>query len=201
MPWIYRAYGVWKVDSQAMRWTVVLGLSLIITGCGLVPGIPCTDEPMEGEPFWCNTHRLRNQYQDDYCPDILPPSNWVDPETGICFGVVANLNIYHGSDECVRGNGGILHTLDYDSDTMDMLIALGADPLSLTPGIQCCYDSKTHELTDSGSFDFQTPPNPMAFLFSPLKAFLAAIRHIAVDIWPFGETWGYQFVSPDHKPL
>lgn len=183
-----------------MRWMIAPSMLLIVSGCGLIEGIPCPDEPMEGEPFWCNTHRLRNQYQEVYCPDTLPPPNWVDPETGIVFGAVANLNIYHGSDKCVRGNGGILHTLDYDSDTIDMLIALGAEPEALTPGIQCCYDSETNELTDSGTFDFQTPPNPLAFLFSPIKAILATIRHVTVDIWPFGEIWGYQFPAPSTRP-
>lgn len=178
-----------------MRSFFALGLVLIVSGCGLIPGVPCANEPVDGEPYWCDTHRLRNQYQEMYCPDTLPPPNWVDPETGISFGAPANLNIFHGDNACVRGRGGILYTLDYDSDTLDMLLALGANPSTLIPGIQCCYDRDTHELTGSGTFDFQTPPNPMAFLFFPVRATYAAIKHIFLDIWPEGEAWGYAFHS------
>lgn len=165
-------------------WMMVL-LSVAAAGCGLAPVGVCPDEPTEDEPIWCAAHRDRNKYQEGLCPCELPPDDYIDPETGVTYGELQAWNWHHWPDDCVRGTGGVLEAVEYDEDTEEMFDLLLIDSDELMPGIQCCYDD-AGQLSDSGTFDFQTPPGWRDFLRDPVGAFGALIRHVALDVSPFG---------------
>jgi len=172
-----------------------VGLSIFFAwaaGCGESP-LPFGAGPVEipaealvadesGEPPWCEAHRQRNQYEQDLCPGQRPFAGYTDPRSGITFGEEEWWNYYHWPDTCHRGSGGVLESITFDEPTLAMLEALGVDPEEITPGVQCCYDSETDELTDSGSFDFQSPPQPMELLLAQPSATDRLRQHLLLDV-------------------
>lgn len=141
--------------------------------------------PESQRSTFCQVSAERNEYQAGLCPEVRPWPGATDEATGITFSKADWWNFYHWPDVCHRGTGGVLDDVDYSETATGMIDALTMlSPESLTASIQCCYDSHTDELTDSGSFDFQTPPRPLDFLFRPDKAGDWLWLHNLLDVAP-----------------